>query len=72
MCGLCSHDLSTPLTSVKGYASGILDGIARTEEQRHHYIEMIYQKAWSVYCIPIFLAAVPELKTIFFRSGSWF
>lgn len=40
-----SHDLSTPLTSVKGYASGILDGIARTEEKRHHYIEMIYQKA---------------------------
>ena len=40
-----SHDLSTPLTSVKGYASGILDGIAKTEEKKQHYIEMIYQKA---------------------------
>lgn len=40
-----SHDLSTPLTSVKGYASGILDGIAKTKEKQQHYIEMIYQKA---------------------------
>ncbi len=43
-----SHDLSTPLTSVKGYASGILDGIARTEEKQQHYIEMIYQKACTM------------------------
>ena len=43
-----SHDLSTPLTSVKGYASGILDGIARTQEKQEHYIEMIYQKACTM------------------------
>ncbi len=36
-----SHDLATPLTSIKGYASGILDGIAATEEKRRHYIERI-------------------------------
>ena len=27
--GIC-HDISTPLTSVKGYASGILEGVANT------------------------------------------
>ncbi len=43
-----SHDLSTPLTSLKGYASGILDGIARTPEKQHHYIEQIYRSACSM------------------------
>lgn len=43
-----SHDLSTPLTSVKGYASGILEGIAQTKEKQHHYVEVIYQKACTM------------------------
>lgn len=43
-----SHDLSTPLTSLKGYASGILDGIARTPEKRIHYVKMIYHTACSM------------------------
>lgn len=43
-----SHDLSTPLTSLKGYASGILDGIARTPEKRRHYVEMIHSTACSM------------------------
>ena len=29
-----SHDLSTPLTSIKGYVSGLLDGIANTPEKQ--------------------------------------
>ena len=40
-----SHDLRTPLTLLKGYASGILDGIAATEEQRQKYVERIYRNA---------------------------
>ncbi len=43
-----SHDLSTPLTSVKGYASGLIDGIARTPEKQRHYFQMIYQTATSM------------------------
>ena len=38
-----SHDLSTPLTSLKGYAGGILDGIANTPEKQQHYVEQIYR-----------------------------
>ncbi|VBB08272.1 Hypothetical protein LUCI_3543 [Lucifera butyrica] len=38
-----SHDLSTPLTSIKGYTSGLLDGIAKTAEKKEHYLNMIYQ-----------------------------
>jgi signal transduction histidine kinase len=36
-----SHDLSTPLTKIEGYASGILDGIANTPEKERHYLGMI-------------------------------
>ncbi len=43
-----SHDLSTPLTSLKGYASGILEGVAKTQEKQQHYTEMIYQAACTM------------------------
>lgn len=42
MAGL-SHDLKTPLTSMKGYVNGIADGVADTEEKRHRYAETINQ-----------------------------
>lgn len=32
-----SHDLRTPLTSVKAYVEGLRDGIANTEEKRQRY-----------------------------------
>ncbi|MDO5708070.1 MAG: HAMP domain-containing sensor histidine kinase [Andreesenia angusta] len=39
-----SHDLRTPLTSIKGYAKGLLDGIADTDQKKDRYIETIYRK----------------------------
>ena len=33
-----SHDLRTPLTTIKGYIKGILDGIANTDEKRLKYL----------------------------------
>lgn len=38
-----AHDLRTPLTSAKGYAEGILDGIADTPEKRDSYIKTVLQ-----------------------------
>ncbi|MEE3392694.1 MAG: HAMP domain-containing sensor histidine kinase [Lachnospiraceae bacterium] len=40
-----AHDIRTPLTSIKGYTEGIIDGIARTDEKRHKYLQIIYTKA---------------------------
>ncbi|MGL5258849.1 MAG: HAMP domain-containing sensor histidine kinase [Lachnospiraceae bacterium] len=40
-----SHDLRTPLTSVKGYVKGMLDGVANTPEKQKKYLEMSYKKA---------------------------
>ena len=40
-----SHDLRTPLTSIKGYVKGMLDGIANTEEKRTEYLKIAYRKS---------------------------
>ncbi len=40
-----AHDLKTPITAVKGYAEGILDGVADTPEKREKYLRTIYNKA---------------------------
>ncbi|MCR5090974.1 MAG: HAMP domain-containing histidine kinase [Oscillospiraceae bacterium] len=36
-----SHDLRSPLTSIKGYAMGLSEGIADTEEKRQRYYRAI-------------------------------
>lgn len=39
-----SHDLKTPVTSIKGYIDGIRDGIADTPEKTERYLNTIYAK----------------------------
>ncbi|WP_163528747.1 sensor histidine kinase [Halobacillus ihumii] len=39
-----SHDLKTPITSIKGHIEGIRDGVANTEEKMDAYIETIHTK----------------------------
>lgn len=36
-----SHDLRTPLTSIKAYVEGLRDGIANTEEKKRRYYDAI-------------------------------
>jgi signal transduction histidine kinase len=43
-----SHDLKTPVTSIKGYVEGLLDGIANTPEKKEKYLKTIYSKAEQV------------------------
>ena len=40
-----SHDLKTPITAVKGYVEGLLDGVADTPEKQQKYLRTIYNKA---------------------------
>ncbi|MCK9861847.1 HAMP domain-containing sensor histidine kinase [Paenibacillus sp. ATY16] len=40
-----SHDLRTPLTSIKGYIKGLRDGVAQTQEKREQYLKIAYQKS---------------------------
>ena len=39
-----SHDLRTPLTSIKSYVKGLKDGVAQTEKKRQSYLDIIYLK----------------------------
>ena len=43
-----SHDLKTPITSIKGYVEGIRDGVADTPEKMDRYINTIYTKSQSM------------------------
>ncbi|MFD0673054.1 ATP-binding protein [Cohnella sp. GCM10027633] len=40
-----SHDLKTPITTIKGYVEGIRDGVAGTKDKMDKYMETIYGKA---------------------------
>lgn len=40
-----SHDLRTPLTSMKGYIKGMRDGVANTPEKRERYLDIAYRKS---------------------------
>jgi len=40
-----SHDLKTPITSIKGYVKGVLDGVANTPEKSERYLKTVYSKA---------------------------
>lgn len=43
-----SHDLRTPVTTIKGYVEGIRDGVADTERKKEKYLNIVYQKACLV------------------------
>ena len=40
-----SHDLKTPLTTIKGYAEGLMDGVADNRGKQEQYLRTIYTKA---------------------------
>lgn len=42
--GIC-HDLATPLTSISGFAQGLRDGVAITEEKKKHYLDIIIKQS---------------------------
>ena len=43
-----SHDLRSPLTSIKAFAEGLIDGVASTPEAQQEYLQIIKQKAEDV------------------------
>lgn len=43
-----THDLKTPITAIKGYMEGIMDGVADTPEKMDKYIRTVYNKAMDM------------------------
>ncbi len=66
-----SHDLRTPLTSVKGFIKGMLDGVANTPEKQKKYLEISYRKACDMEVLLQKLFFFSKLETgnmLFFRQ----
>lgn len=61
-----SHDLRTPLTVIKGYAEGIRDGVANTEEKKEKYLNIIYKKACDMDSLVDSLFLFSKLDTGYF------
>lgn len=57
-----SHDLRTPLTSIKGYADGLLEGIADTEEKRQRYYRAIRTRAGDMEALADSLSSFSRLE----------
>lgn len=43
-----SHDLRSPLTSIRAYVEGLLDGVAKTPQAQKGYLEIIKSKAEDI------------------------
>lgn len=72
-----SHDLRTPLSSIRGYVDGLREGIADTPQKRERYLGVLGQKIQDLdrMIAQIFLlstleaqAAPPELRRVDLRA----
>lgn len=43
-----SHDLKTPITSIRGYVQGMMEGVASTPEKASQYMQTIYTNAMQM------------------------
>lgn len=61
-----SHDLKTPITSIKGYVEGILDGVANTPEKQDKYLKVIYEKSKDLDALidELFMFSKLDLKKV--------
>ena len=58
-----SHDLKTPITTIKGYAEGLLDGVADSPEKRERYLRVISGKVDEMEALVDQLATYSEVDT---------
>ncbi|MEL7563539.1 MAG: ATP-binding protein [Dehalobacterium sp.] len=67
-----SHDLKTPITSIKGYVQGIIDGVANSPEKRDKYLRTILTKAVEMERLTndLFLFSKLDIKQIPFSFES--
>ena len=61
-----SHDLKTPITTIKGYIEGIIDGVPGSKEKKDKYLKTIYQNTINMESLinELFLLSELELKEL--------
>ncbi len=57
-----SHDIKTPVTSIRGYVEGIMEGIADTPEKMERYLTTIHQKASAIETMVNHLSLYSQLE----------
>ena len=57
-----SHDLRSPLTSIRGYAEGLRDGVADTDEKRNRYYDAILTRAADLERLTDSLSSLTHLE----------
>ncbi len=64
-----SHDLKTPVTAIKGYVEGIMDGVTNSPDKLNKYVTTIYNKAVEMDRLidELFLFSKLDLKKIPFH-----
>lgn len=64
-----SHDLRTPLTSVKSYVKALRDGIAKSPEKEREYLDVVYRKTCDLQALidQLFLFSKLETDSFPFR-----
>ncbi|MBT2639290.1 HAMP domain-containing histidine kinase [Bacillus sp. ISL-39] len=63
-----THDLKTPITSIKGYVEGIRDGVTNSPEKLERYLQTIHQKSIDMDSLinELFLYSKLDLKKLSF------
>jgi len=61
-----SHDLKTPITTIKGYVEGLIDGIPTSPEKKSKYLQTIYQNTVNMESLinELFLLSELDLKEL--------
>ena len=59
-----SHDLKSPLTAIRAYTEGLLEGVAQDEATRQRYLQTIYAKEADMETL------VNRLFDVFYRGDS--
>lgn len=65
-----AHDIRTPLTSIKGYVEGLLDGIANTPEKQERYLKTIYSSTCDMEKLTNELLTISRLELGTFRVNT--
>jgi signal transduction histidine kinase len=66
-----THDLKTPISSIVGYAEGILDGIANTPEKVQEYADIIRKKGRSLQALSEDLSLLARLDSDQLPLDKW-